>query len=113
MPPNHQFMHKINASQLLSWAEEVGPHTHNLIDATLKSRPFPEQAFRSCLGILNLAKKHSSSCFEQACEAVLQSKSLSYKAVKDELDWQAKQASTPITDALPVHDNIRGHEYYH
>lgn len=98
MPPNHQFLYKINASQLLSWAEQVGPQTHELIDATLKSRPFPEQAFRSCLGILNLAKKHPASRFEQACQAVLQSKSLSYKAVKDELDWLVKQ--TPLL--LPI-----------
>jgi transposase len=113
MPPNHQFMDKINANQLLSWAEEVGPQTYDLIQATLKSRIYPEQAFRSCLGILSLAKKHPSSRLEQACQAALQSKSLSYKAVKDELGWLAKQTTTPVPDALPAHDNIRGHEYYH
>ncbi len=112
MPPNHQFMYKINAKQLLSWAEEVGPQTYDLIHATLKSRPYPEQAYRSCLGILNLAKKHPSSSLEQACQAALQSRSLSYKAVKDELEWLAKQTTTTIPDALPPHDNIRGHEYY-
>jgi transposase len=112
MPPNHQFMDKINANQLLSWAEEVGPQTHDLIHATLKSRHFPEQAFRSCLGILNLAKKHPSSRLEQACQNALQSKSLSYKAVKDELDWLMKQTPLPTSQALPAHDNIRGHEYY-
>jgi transposase len=112
MPPNHQFMDKINPSQLLSWAEEVGPQTHDLIHATLKSRHFPEQAFRSCLGILNLAKKYPSSRLEQACQTALQSKSLSYKAVKDELDWLAKQTPLPTSQALPAHDNIRGHEYY-
>jgi transposase len=112
MPPNHQFLHKINASQLLAWAEEVGPQTHDLIHATLKSRHFPEQAFRSCLGILNLAKKHPASRLEQACQAALQSQSLSYKAVKDELEWLARQTPPPIPDALPTHDNIRGHEYY-
>jgi transposase len=112
MPPDHQFMHKINANRLLSWAEEVGPQTQDLIRAVLKSRSFPEQAFRSCLGILNLAKKHPRTRLEQACQAALQSKGLSYKAVKDELDWLAKQSTSPNHDALPAHDNIRGHEYY-
>jgi len=28
MPPNHQFMDKINVNQLLFWAEKVGPQTH-------------------------------------------------------------------------------------
>ena len=112
MPPNHQFMDRINASQLLSWAEKVGPQTHKLIQATLKSRPYPEQAFRSCLGILNLAKKHPHSCVELACQAVLQTKFLSYKAVKNELDWLMKQTPPPVSPSLPAHDNIRGHEYY-
>lgn len=112
VPPNHQFMHKINANQMISWAEKVGPRTHDLIQATLKSRTYPEQAFRSCLGILNLAKKHPPSRMELACEAVLQNKSLSYKAVKDELDWLSKQTSLSASEILPSHDNIRGNEYY-
>jgi len=112
MPPNHQFLSKINSRQLLAWAEEVGPQTHNFINTALKSRSFPEQAYRSCLGILNLAKKYPSSRLEQACQAALESKSLSYKAVKDELEWLAKQATPSIPEALPAHDNIRGHEYY-
>jgi hypothetical protein len=112
MPPNHQFMDKINSNQLLSWAENIGPQTRDLIHATLKSRLFPEQAFRSCLGILNLAKKHPSSRMEVACRAVLQTKSFSYKAVKEELDWLLKQEPSPVSEILPTHDNIRGCEYY-
>jgi len=105
-------MDKINANQLLSWAENIGPQTRDLIYATLKSRLFPEQAFRSCLGILNLAKRCSASQMELACLAVLQTKSFSYKAVKDELDWLLKQEPSPIAEILPAHDNIRGCEYY-
>jgi len=56
MPPNHQFMDKINSNQLLSWAKNIGPQTRELIHPTHKSRLFPEQVFRFCLGILNLAK---------------------------------------------------------
>jgi len=113
MPPNHQFVDRVNAQQLLQWAEAVGPQTTDFISATLKSRPFPEQAYRSCLGILSLAKKHPHSCIEQACQAALNAKTFSYKAVKEELDWFAKQPALPvIPETLPAHANIRGHEYY-
>jgi len=112
MPPNHQFSNKINARQLLSWAEEMGPQTHDFIQATLKSRSFPEQAYRSCLGVLSLTRKYLVSCIEQACQAALETKSLSYKAVKNELEWLVNQAVTSTPVALPPHDNIRGHEYY-
>jgi transposase len=113
MPLNHQFMNQVNAKQLLQWAETVGPQTAALINATLKSRPFPEQAYRSCLGILSLAKKHPHSRIEQACQAALEAKTFSYKTVKEELDWLTKQPALPVTpETLPVHANIRGEKYY-
>ena len=113
MPPNHLFVDQVNAKQLLQWAEAVGPQTTALISATLKSRPFPEQAYRSCLGILSLAKKHPTSRIEQACQAALEAKTFSYKVVKEELDWLSKQPALPITpETLPTHANIRGHDYY-
>ena len=113
MPPNHQFMDRVNAQQLVHWAEAVGPQTAALVNATLKSRPFPEQAYRSCLGILGLAKKHPHSRIEQACQAALDAKSFSCKTVKDELDWLIKQPALPVTpETLPAHANIRGDKYY-
>ena len=113
MPPNHQFLDQVNAQQLLHWAETIGPHTHTFLNATLQSRPFPEQAYRSCLGILSLAKKQPHDRIEQACQAALEAKTFSYQAVKAELDWLSKQAVSPVTpDSLPAHANIRGQEYY-
>jgi len=49
---------------------------------------------------------------ELACQAVPQTKSLSYKAVKDKLDWLLKQTPSPVAETLPAHDNIRSCEYY-
>jgi transposase len=113
MPPNHQFMDQVNAKQLIQWAEEVGPQTAEFINSTLKSRLFPEQAYRSCLGVLSLAKKHPHSRIELACQAAQGAKAFSYKAVKEEVDWLSKQPALPLTpETLPPHANIRGHEYY-
>jgi transposase len=113
MPPNHQFVDQVNAQQLLHWAESIGPHTQAFLKAMLHSRPFPEQAYRSCLGILSLAKKHPHAHLEQACQAALEAKTFAYKAVKDELDWLAKQPAAPVApETLPAHANIRGHDYY-
>ena len=112
MPPNHQFVDKVNARQLVQWAANIGPQTEALVSATLKSRPFPEQAYRSCLGILSLAKKHNISVMEQACRDALDAKTFSYKAVKEDLDWLTKQAAPPVPETLPAHENIRGDHYY-
>ena len=35
----------------------IGRHTEALVQALLESRPHPEQGYRSCLGILRLAKQ--------------------------------------------------------
>lgn len=112
MPPNHQFMDRINAQQLIHWAEAIGPQTTDFIRATLHARPFPEQAFRSCLGILSLAKKYPLARMEQACQAAQEAKTFSYKAVKEELDWLSKQPEAAVVETLPTHANIRGQEYY-
>jgi len=112
MPPNHLFVDQVNAKQLILWAKAVGPQTSTFITATLNSRLFPEQAYRSCLGVLSLAKKHPS-CIEQACQAAMDAKTFSYKAVKEELDWLSKQTALPVTpETLPAHANIRGDKYF-
>src|SRR4030067_1691267 len=46
MPPNHQFVAQLNAEQLVQWAASVGPQTEQLVAYTLKSRKFPEPAYR-------------------------------------------------------------------
>ena len=100
-------------NNLLCWAESIGPQTHAFVTATLHARPFPEQAYRSCLGVLSLAKKHPHVNIEQACQAALDAKTFSYKAVKEEVDWLAKQPAAPVApETLPAHANIRGHDYY-
>lgn len=112
MPANHQFMEDINSERLIEWANSIGPRTTTLVKATLQSRPFPEQAYRSCLGILSLAKKHSHSLLEQACQSVFEAKEFSYKAVAQELIYLHKQVTIPTVETLPTHENIRGAEYY-
>ena len=112
MPENHQFMDEINSDKLLEWAGKIGPQTFTLIQATLQSRNYPEQAYRTCLGILKLAKKYSPTNMEAACQIIFESKVFSYKTVEQELIFLQKQPTSQMCEALPVHENIRGAEYY-
>jgi len=112
MPANHQFMADINSDRLIEWASKIGPQTANLVKATLKSRPFPEQAYRSCLGILSLAKKYNHPLLEHACQSMFEVKEFSYKAVLQDLIYLQKQVTAPIIETLPTHENIRGADYY-
>ena len=112
IPENHQFMAEINSDKLLEWAGKIGPHTFTLIQATLKSRDYPEQAYRTCLGILKLTRKYSSANMETACQIIYESKVFSYKALEQELIFLQQQPTSQALEAFTTHENIRGAEYY-
>jgi len=111
LPSHHKFMKNINADRFIQWANAIGPQTTRLIKAALTSRTYPEQSYRTCMGILGLGKKYPDALMEQACQSVLEAKVLSYSAVKQELQFIEKQQDQ-IVETLPGHKNIRGAAYY-
>jgi transposase len=111
MPSNHRFVLELNADWLLKQAEAIGPQTTRYLKALLQSRPFPEQAYRSCLGVLSLARKFPHPLFETACDRAAQAHLYSYQQLKAELEALARQATLPAQP--PLHENIRGKTYYH
>lgn len=113
MPANHQFMEDINAEKLMQWAGKIGPHTAALVEATLQSRHFPEQAYRTCMGYLSLAKKADPAIVEQAARVVVEARVFSYKELKAEVNYlQGQQAKAKPVESFPPHENIRGPQYY-
>ena len=110
MPANHRFVLTADADWFQKEAGKIGPHTAAYITALLKSRPYPQQAFRACLGILDLAHKSSHTRLEIACERLLEAGLFSYRDVKAELERLNAQATQ---QPLPVHENVRGSHYYH
>jgi len=110
MPSNHRFVLELDAGWLLQQAEAVGPHTSQYLQALLHQRAFPEQAYRSCLGVLSLARKYPASLVETACQRLLEAHLFTYKDLKNELEAVARQS--PPTTATPLHENVRGDTYY-
>lgn len=106
----HRFVLNTDSDWLLREAAKVGPHTAAYMTAVLRSRPFPQQAFRTCLGILDLARKYLPSQLELACQRLLSAKLLTYQDLKSELEHLPVDRSA---HALPAHENVRGDSYYH
>lgn len=109
MPSHHRFVLQTDSDWLLREAAKVGPQTAAYVTALLRSRPYPQQAFRTCLGVLDLARKHPSAHLEQTCQRLLAAHLLSYQDLKSELERLAK---TVPTQPLPTHENVRGNTYY-
>jgi transposase len=115
MPKAHQAHAEWSPSRFIRWATTIGPQTAALVAAILADRPHPEQGYRSCLGILRLAKRYDAARLEAACARALAAGARSYRHVdailKRGLDRVgADPAAAPV---VVPHENIRGRDYYH
>ena len=111
MPPNHRFVLNADADWFQRKAKEIGPHMLAYVQALLRSRRYPQHAYRSCLGILNLARKAPQLRVEKACQTLLEADLLSYRDLKAELERLEADKTPP--KPLPEHENLRGSTYYH
>jgi len=116
MPPSHQRYLEWSPSRFVRWASKIGPHTAELVQKIIHSRAHPEQAYRSCLGILHLEKHYSTERLEAACGRALRFGSLSFRSLRKILSSgldRLQESTEPTEQALPDHDNVRGSRYYH
>jgi transposase len=117
MPKAHREHLEWSPSRLIDWAGTIGPQTAALVEAILADRPHPEQGYRSCLGILRLAKGYGTERLEAACARAGAARARSYRHVdailKHGLDRLplATEAHAQLTLA-PAHEHLRGPEYY-
>jgi transposase len=116
MPESHRQAGEWTPQRLSNWAAKTGPATEKLITTVLTSRKHPQQAYRSCLGILRLGKAYGDVRLEAACRRALILGSHSYKSIESILKHRLDDK--PLAEqqelALPEdHDNIRGPSYYH
>jgi transposase len=109
MPSHHRFVLNTDSDWLLREAAKIGPQTAAYMTALLRSRPYPQQAFRTCLGVLDLSRKHPPAHLELVCQRLLSAHLFSYQDLKSELEQLAKKVST---QPLPIHENVRGDTYY-
>jgi transposase len=114
-PASHRRHAETTPDQLRERAARIGPATAILIDVILRDRPHPEQGFRSCLGILRLARSYAPERVEAACDRALVINTRTMASVKsiliNRLDGRPPDRpaeATPIT-----HANIRGAKFFH
>lgn len=115
MPLRHQQYHDWSPQRFLRWASTIGPHTEQLTENILASRSYPQQAYRTLLGILRLGKSYSDKRLEAACGRALAIGTKSFRSVESILKNNLDQRKISEEDepAPPVrHSNIRGPHYY-
>ena len=110
---SHRFVADWNPERFKSWAKTIGEETEQFIDKLFEVKPHPDQAYRSAMGILSLAKKAGNERLNNACKRALHFESYYYNTVKKILEKGLDQAElTPAHTILPDHENLRGSSYY-
>src|SRR6202034_1930413 len=99
-------------------AAAIGADTAALVEIVLRSRPHPEQGFRSCIGILGLRKRYGVERLDAACAKALRLGTRSYGSVaailKNAQESKAAHEGKAKTEQPSLlHENIRGPGYYH
>jgi transposase len=118
-PASHRAHLEWTPSRLIDWGKSVGPHTASVIEHVIRSKPHPEQGYRSALGILRLSNKAGAQRLERACERALAIGSPAYNTIRNML--AQRMESAPLPQAPEAVDagahlgavNVRGRRYYH
>ena len=117
MPTGHREMAEWTPPRIVNGAASVGLHTRKLMEALIKRKQHPPQAFRAAGGSIRLGTHYGNARVEAACRRAFRTNAISYSSVdsilKHRLDelplpQDARQSSLPI-----VHDNVRGPDYVH
>lgn len=116
MPSAHRRYAEWTPARMMSEAARIGPATVALFEAIMKAKPHPEQGFRSCLGIVGLARSYGITRLEAASRRGNDIGATTYGSIKSILQNGLDKAypNSKAPDAPPIrHANIRGRGYYH
>lgn len=118
MPASHRAHLQWSPQRLIDWGGRIGMSCAQVVRWQLESRPHPEQGYRACLGLLRLGRQFGEARLEAACARALALRAPYYRSVKSILDHALDQQPLSTSgnaeqSALPLHENVRGADYYH
>ena len=101
--------------RLIAWGQRVGLATGEVVHRILAQNKHPEHGYRSCLGLLGLAKRYGNARLEAACERALVLGAFKYRHVRDILANNRDQLALDGCEpgwTSPAHPNLRGPGHY-
>jgi transposase len=114
MPKTHQEYLGMTPSSVIAKGTAIGPHVGRFMERILLRREYPVQGYRSCLGIMRLAKIYPHERLDAAAARALAIGGLSYKSIESILRNNLDRERVPeLPDTLTLHhENIRGSAYF-
>jgi len=111
----HRYITDWNPDMFIQKAATIGEPCREYIIGIINSRQHPEQAYRSCQGILSFAARVGYERLNNACKRALQYEDYSYHTIRIILEKGYDHdlpSPDPNSPDIPPHDNIRGPKYF-
>jgi transposase len=115
LPSSHQFVSEWSPEKFTRWAEGIHPSVRDYVTVILERKTYPEQAYRSCVGILSQEKKVGRERLIRAVERAITFGAYNYTTIANILAMgldQVEEPDSPPQTVLPLHENIRGARQY-
>ena len=110
----HRFITDWTPQRFINWGESIDQSVKLFITNLLEIKQHPEQAYKSCMGVLSFSKKVGNQRLINACRRALDYKIYNYKIIQKILEKGLDMMTDETDDSkhLPEHNNIRGENYY-
>ena len=94
-------------------AKVISSDLCQLFEQLFQQGKYPEQAYRTCDGLLRLQRNSDAAEFSKACKMAIEYQKYSYGFISNVLkNKMTEQQENKIEKPLPNHGNIRGFDYY-
>lgn len=115
-PAHHRYTADWNPDKFISEAAAIHKDVADYISKVLENKPYPEQAYRSCAGILSFARRVGPQRLINACRWADSYGLYNYPAIEKILNNRQDEIPLPEDETtlrgIPSHENIRGKEYF-
>ena len=116
MPERHRKHQQWTPGRLKNWARAIGPEVLDWVTTQLEIKDHPEQAYRLCLGLLNLSREYPARRLDAACGIANREGLRRLKQIRSILRSHCDQLPEQLAleTGLPQdHENIRGPHHFH
>jgi transposase len=112
----HKYLSEWNPQKFMAMATAIDEVVANYISKILSREMYPEQSYKSCSGVLNLAKRVGKQRLINACKRADSYNLYNYgiidQILRSKADYIAFEDEEPPNPSMPSHENIRGQDYY-
>lgn len=118
MPENHKAVADFNrydGNYYRKRASAYGQDVYRFIDGLLTGVPAEEQAYKSCMGVLNFCRQYGNGRVDHACRKAISLNSVTYTTLKNILKNGQDRPSAKQTPDMGIltqpHENLRTGEW--